>query len=100
MTMLTVVQRVCKRIGIESPNAVSSSTDNQIVQLLALLNEEGEELRTRYRWSRLIKTESFTTLAAASQGTLASIFTDGDFDYMINESFWNQTTRRPVFGPP
>jgi hypothetical protein len=47
----------------------------------------------------MIKTESFTTVATASQGTLSSIFTDGDLDYIINDTIWNQTTRRPVLGP-
>ena len=39
MSLLTMVTQVCRRIGIVAPNAVVSSADPQIIQLLALANE-------------------------------------------------------------
>ena len=55
MSLLSMVTQVCRRIGITAPNAVYSSADPQIIQLLALANEEGEELSSRYPWQSMRK---------------------------------------------
>jgi hypothetical protein len=45
MSCLTIVQNVCKRLLPGNvPTAVTSSTDPQVIRLLALLNEEGQSL--------------------------------------------------------
>ena len=68
MSLLTMVTQVCRRIGIVAPNAVVSSADPQIIQLLALANEEGEELANRYPWQAMRQQATFTTVATESQG--------------------------------
>lgn len=93
-----MIQQVTRRIGIQSPDAVAGSADEQIIQLLALANEEGEDLAERYRWQNLIKEATFTTAATASQGAITTIATDG-YLYILNDTIWNRDTRRPVFGP-
>lgn len=98
MSLLSVVQSACERIGINAPSIVIGNNDKQIKQLLALANEEGEELAERYRWQALIKEATFTTQAQESQGEITSIATDG-YKYILNDTIWNRDTRRPVFGP-
>lgn len=97
LTCLQIIQSACKRIGILSPNAAVTATDQQIIQLVALAEEEGQELATRYAWEALQTEASFTTVAAQVQTTLAA--TAPGFDYIVNDTIWNRTLRRPVYGP-
>lgn len=99
MSLLTIIQSVCNTTpGLTSPTAVVSSTDPNIVQLLALANEEGRILANRHQWQALQKESTFTTLAAEIQGTIASLAGSG-FKYVRNDTMWNRDLRRPVFGP-
>lgn len=97
LTCLQIIQTVCKRIGITAPNTALGSTDSQIIQLVSLCEEEGQELATRYPWEALQSEATFTTVAAQIQATLASVTTG--FDYIVNDTIWNRTLRRPVYGP-
>lgn len=96
-TLLQIIQTVCRRIGILSPNTVASSSDQQILQLLSICEEEGQEQATRYAWETLQNEATFTTVAAQAQTSLAAI-TSG-YDYIVNNTIWNRTLRRPVYGP-
>lgn len=102
MTMLSIIRTACQRIGIAAPSAVASSTDAQVVQLLALLNEEGEELSTgtsvglSYDWQALQTEASFTTVATESQGAITTIAPG--FKYIIDGTIWDRTRRLPAYG--
>lgn len=98
MSLLTQIQQVCLRVGLSSPTSVVGNQDQQIQRLLAIANEEGVELGSRYRWQALTNSSTFVTVATSSQGTLVAL-AGADFNYIINETFWNRTQRRPVFGP-
>lgn len=98
MSLLTMMQQVTRRIGITTPSAVMSSTDPQIMQLVGIANEEGQELAERYPWQALTKEANFTTVATTTQ--VADIYsTWSDFKYILNDTIWDRTLRRPVFGP-
>lgn len=97
LSCLQIIQTACKRIGILSPNSVIGSTDQQVIQLLALSEEEGQELSTMYAWEALQTEATFTTVATQVQGSLSTIAPG--FDYIINDTIWNRSLRRPVYGP-
>ena len=97
MNCLQIIQTVCKRIGITSPTAAVTSTDWQIQQILSLVEEEGQEQATRFAWQALRGEATFTTVATEVQSTLAAITTG--FDYIVNDTIWNRSLRRPVYGP-
>jgi hypothetical protein len=97
MTCLTLIQSVCLRVGLDSPNSAIGNTDRQIKQVVELANEAGQECARRYPWQVILAVGNFTTLAAESQGTVESIAPG--LDYIINDTIWNRTLRRPVFGP-
>lgn len=97
MTCLTIVQNACLRIGITSPTAVATSADPQILQLLALLNEEGQSLSERTNWQALTNVGTFTTVATEVQGALSTIAPN--LRFIINDTIWNRTLQRPVYGP-
>lgn len=101
MSLLTMCQGAALRLGINSPSTIVGNTDPNFLRMLGLANEEGEELVKRYPWQATVNEATFTTVATESQGTIASIIgsASATFDYIINETFWNRTLRRPVFGP-
>lgn len=95
MTLLSVVQNSCKRIGIPSPTAAFNSSDQQIIQLVGLAQQEGKELARRYAWQVLTTEKTFSSTAAETQtGAIPS-----DFDRFIDETFFNRTMKREVQGP-
>lgn len=97
LTVLQIVQTACQRIGILAPTTALGSTDQQIIQILALCAEEGQELSDRHAWEGLQTEATFTTVAAQVQTTLA--VTAPGFNYIVNNTIWNRTLRRPVYGP-
>lgn len=96
LTVLQIIQQACKRIGILPPNTALSSTDNQILQLVGMCEEECQE-QADYPWQSLQVEAIFTTVATLTQGTLYSIAPG--CNYIVNDTIWNRTLRRPVYGP-
>lgn len=98
MTMLSVVQQFCLRTGIPKPSAVYGSTDSQVLQAMALLEEEGNDLATRHDWQALVAEASHTTIANENQGDIVTIASNG-FRHICNETIWDRTNNLPVVGP-
>ncbi len=97
MTVLTIVQQAASWLAIPVPTAVFSATDTQTIQLRSLLNEELYELTTwpDHNWTKLSTETNFTTIAQAAQtGAIPA-----DFGRYIDDSMWNRTTVRQVYGP-
>jgi hypothetical protein len=97
LTCLQIIQRVCTRIGITSPNVAFASQDPQIQQLLEISNEEGQDLADRYQWQALQLEALFTTVATQIQGAMSTIAPG--CKWVVNETIWDRTLRRPVYGP-
>ena len=99
MSLLTLIQQSCRAPGVNLPvpNAVATSTNDTVLQLLEIANEEGVELAKRGQWQALLRTANFTTVATPVQTQLDTVAPN--FDYMVNNSFWDTTMRRPLFGP-
>lgn len=98
MPLLDVVQAVGPKVGLGKPAVAAASIDSNVLQIVAFANEAGQELGARYPWQELTKEATFTTVATESQGTLLAK-TGPDFGWVLNETMWDRTTRRPVFGP-
>lgn len=98
MSMLTTVQKFCQRTNITVPNAVYGSSDKLIKQVLALLEEEGNDLAGRGSWQALTFEATHTTLATENQGAITDIATNG-FRYILNDTIWDRDLREPVWGP-
>lgn len=97
LTCLQIIQTVCKRVGILSPNAAFTATDQQIIQLLSICEEEGQAQAKRTDWEALQTEATFVTVATETQGTLATIAPG--LKFILNDTIWNRTLRRPVYGP-
>lgn len=86
-----------RKKGIPAPSDYFSSTDLGWLQIQSLLYEEVRELgKTSWDEQKIQKT--LTTIAAENQGVLTTII-GADFSSLIFATMWDQTLRRPVFGP-
>ena len=95
MSLLSLVQRACDLLSIPRPVSVVSSQDQQVRQLYALANEEGDELARDNDWQALRVQQTFTTDAQAEQTTAIPT----DLDRFVNNSFFNRSQMRPLIGP-
>lgn len=100
-SVLNIVRNACRRIGLVAPSTATGSTDLQIIQLVALLNEDGKELANRYPWTVLQAEKTFVSVAAVDQGLITPTIVAASlgFKYIINESVWNRSRRYPSAGP-
>lgn len=98
MTMLTAVQDFCERRGLPKPTAVTGSTDPQVRQIRALLEEAGLNLAKRGDWQGVTFEATHTTLALEDQGAMTSLASNG-FRKIKNDTIWDRTDKLPVIGP-
>lgn len=102
-TCLQIVRTVAPRLGIATPNTATGSTDLQIQQLLAFVNQEGQELAARYDWQALTYPVTFSAVAVEAQGNIEDLIEDNigalSFRKVINDAMWNLTTRTRITGP-
>jgi hypothetical protein len=99
MTLLEIVQEFCDRTGLDKPNIVAASSDQQVRQIKALANEIIEDIVTRGNsWPLLQKQALFTSVATTIQGPMSTIAPYG-YKYILPETLYNRTERRPVYGP-
>jgi len=99
MSLLTIIQQVCGRTNIPVPTSVMGSvTDGQVLQLLRLLEEEGQDLARRGPWQGITFETTWSTTAAEDQGAMTTLASNG-FNYIKNQTFWDRTSKLPVLGP-
>lgn len=99
MSLLSIVQDACRHPSLTLPVPVSvvGNAQSHAPAMLMAATEELDSLATRCNWQFLTKEHTFTTTATAVQLTASAI--PSDFDRMINETMYNRTLRRRVFGP-
>lgn len=71
-----------------------ASTDQNILQMNALLNRVGRNLVRARAWSQLTREYTFSTVAATATYALPS-----GYDRMKDQTHWNRTTALPLGGP-
>lgn len=98
MTMLTTIQYFCRRTNLTVPSTVVGTTDTQVRQVMALLEEIGNDMASRGSWQALTFEASHTTVATESQGAMTALASNG-FRYIKNETIWDRTNKLPVYGP-
>lgn len=98
MSLLSIVKSASLRILASNPTVAASSADPKVLQLVECVNEEGQELSSRHSWQALRHEATFNTVAAESQGDIR-VICGQDFNFIVNETMWNRSQRRPVFGP-
>lgn len=72
MAMLQLIQQVTNELGVSTPVSVAGNTNQDVIQLLALMNATGYELLKRHPWRALTKQKLFYTEYLTTTGTWAS----------------------------
>ena len=107
-TLLQLVQQVSNELGLAAPTYVAGNTNQEVVQLQALMNAAGYELTFDYDWRALQKeyrfyTQYVNTTGACVDGTYlitdvqdfeAQDGTDIDSTYMVTGSSFPQEIGR------
>ena len=70
-TMLQLVTQVTNELGVSTPTSVAGNTNQDIIQILALMNASGYELLRKHDWRRLTKQHRFYTEYLTTTGTWA-----------------------------
>jgi len=98
LTLLQTVQHFCERTNLPSPATVYGSSDAQVVQIKALLEEIGIDMASRVAWEGITFEATHTSIAAEDQGAMSTIAANG-FKYVKNQTIWDRTDRLPILGP-
>lgn len=98
MTVLELIQKFCRRQGLPVPSTITAATDDQIIQIRELLEELLDQIVTRHNWERATYEVVFTSIAAESQGTIASLCPRSYYK-ILNETIYDRTRKLPIFGP-
>lgn len=98
MTALSLIQKHCQLNALTVPTSVIGSADTTIVQLLAVLQEQLDELATQSQYNTTTIEATFTAIAAEDQGSIFTLAPSG-YQWMITETFFDRTLKRPLYGP-
>lgn len=97
MNVLQLIQKFALRVGLAPPVTVLGTTDNRILQILNLLEEEVKDLTSRHNWQVLNREAVHTTINNEDQGNINTL--DPGFQFIRNNTIWDTTDRLPVLGP-
>lgn len=97
MNVLALVQEFCGKKTLPIPTTVVGNQEIAVSQIFYLLQEEIRELG-KEDWPQQKIQKTFTAIAVQDQGTISSVI-GADFSYLIMATMWDNTLRRPVFGP-
>lgn len=70
-TMLQLVTQVTNELGVSTPANVAGNTNQDVIQILALMNASGYELLLKGDWRKITKQHLFTTDFTNSTGDVA-----------------------------
>lgn len=71
-TMLQLVQQATSELGVPVPTYVAGNTNQDVIQINALMNAVGYELLRKADWQQLVKQNVFTTAWSQSPGDIFS----------------------------
>ena len=102
-----MLEDACNDIGLPVLTSIADN-DKTVKQLLRMANKEGHALTNEYDWQNMRQEFIHTALSATSQGNIYSITSitgasvtgmTSPFGHIINDTIWDQTQQRPVYGP-
>lgn len=100
-TMLQLVQQVTNELGVTTPATVAGNSNQDVIQILALMNANGYEFLRRHPWQALTKQHQFYTEYLTTTGTWSTAArtitgipstTGLDTSYQVIGTGFNQNT--------
>lgn len=96
-TLLETVVLFAGENGLPVPTAIIGSSETTVVQYKSLLIKAVDDL-LEHKWQQQSIRKTFTSIAAEDQGLLSTLI-GADYLSLIQASMWDETLRRPIFGP-
>lgn len=97
LNLAGIVKEFCNGRNLPVPSSVQSSSDAQVRQMVAILNEMNLDLLTR-RYSQYNVVQAiFTSAAADNQGSIHNLARFG-FEGIVSRTMWDRATNMPVIG--
>jgi hypothetical protein len=78
LTMLQLIQDTSNELGLVAPTYVAGNTNQDVIQLLALMNRQGYNLTKEYDWRALQREYRFYTQSVSTTGDVL----DGSYDIL------------------
>lgn len=98
MTVLSTIVRHCQLHALAIPTSVVGSTDTQVIQLLAVLQESLEDMQQESDFQIATRECVFTAIADEDQGAIATLAGNG-YRKANFETFYDRTLMRSLYGP-
>jgi len=96
MTILSVIQEVCKVTGLDVPTDVLASTEREHIELVSLANEMAERIAQSYDW-QVLK----TVATVNGDGSTESFDLPTDYRRMLKKSqLWSSASQVPLTPVP
>jgi len=92
-TVLQIAQTITNQIGLPTPQAVVSASDQNMAKLLAVIRSACEDLLQEYDWQVLQRRYTFQTTSGVENYALPT-----DQERFINATFYDQNNRWPLQG--
>lgn len=100
MSLLTIVQEHCRIHALAIPSTVVSSQDTTIKQVWGILNSLIEDVVDESKWQAFTREAIWTLIPGEDQGSIDAILgPNSGFLWFHNETFYDRTLRRPLYGP-
>lgn len=96
--LLTIAQSFARRTNLPVPGSVMGTPAAEVRQIVALLEEVGEELTSRFNWPDLQRKAEWVSVATSSQGSIFEL-AGQDWERILPGTFWNETQREQFIGP-
>ena len=97
-TILEIAQNFCKLYNLPVPTYLENSTDAGVIQLRQMLLNLGVDIKDSAKWQVCSRRVVWTSIQGEFQGYLSELCPE-NLDYIIPQTFWDNTLRRPVYGP-
>jgi hypothetical protein len=98
VSLLSIANSLTLKVLSQKTTAAAGAIDPKVLQAVEYINEAGQELAARATWQALTSESTFTTVATQSQGVITTL-AGPDFAFMVNNTVWDRSRRRPLFGP-
>lgn len=90
-SILGIIQEACRRIGLEIPDAVYSSTTREHLELKEIANEACQMITRSHRWRKLVQRATYT-----GDGSTQDFDLPDDFGWMPDDQqVWSSATQIP-----
>jgi hypothetical protein len=92
-SLLSLIQTISGELNLPQPTTVLSSTEKNVLKLLALTRAVMDDMLAEYDWQQLQSRYTFTATGAESYSLPA------DYERMLDATAFNASNRWPVNGP-